>query len=184
MCWTRSNDVPSSSWYSSSTPSVYGSLWPNVWSSTLRPRAGPSEPLPVIGWIEPPRGCSCVRGSWPRSPPPPPRSRPSRTGRAATSRRRSPPAGSRRRPRRARARRSAPVRGVGDEHPRAHDVVDRGAGAVERLGDDREAEPRLLVGALRRRRAVWRDRRRAGDVGPSTAPRRRARTRATGSNGE
>ena len=63
-----------------------------------------------------------------------------------------------------RARHVRPVRAIGDEHPRAHDVVDRRAGALERLGDDREAEPRLLVGALGRRRAVRRDRRGAGDV--------------------
>jgi hypothetical protein len=33
--------------YSSSTPSVYGSLLPNAWSSTLPSRAKPA-PLPVI----------------------------------------------------------------------------------------------------------------------------------------
>ena len=63
-----------------------------------------------------------------------------------------------------RARDLAPVRGVRDEHARAHDVRDRRPGPLERLGDDREAEPRLLVGALGRRRAVGRDRRRPGDV--------------------
>ena len=39
MCWTRSNVSPSSSMYSSSTPSVYGSPWPNAWSRTLPPVA-------------------------------------------------------------------------------------------------------------------------------------------------
>jgi hypothetical protein len=33
--------------YSSSTPSVYGSLWPKAWSSTLPPGAN-RPPLPVI----------------------------------------------------------------------------------------------------------------------------------------
>ena len=47
MCWTRSNVSASRSMYSSSTPSVYGSLWPNAWSSTLPP-GGKLEPLPVI----------------------------------------------------------------------------------------------------------------------------------------
>ena len=47
MCWTRSNVSPSSSMYSSSTPSVYASLAPNAWSSTLPP-GGKCEPLPVI----------------------------------------------------------------------------------------------------------------------------------------
>src|SRR5881396_786510 len=47
MCCTRSNVSPSSSMYSSSTPSVYGSLWPNAWSSTLPPGAK-RAPLPVI----------------------------------------------------------------------------------------------------------------------------------------
>src|SRR5690348_16982938 len=47
MCWTRSNVSPSRSMYSSSTPSVYGSLEPNAWSRTLPP-AGKPDPLPVI----------------------------------------------------------------------------------------------------------------------------------------
>jgi len=33
--------------YSSSTPSVYGSLWPNAWSKTLPPGAN-RAPFPVI----------------------------------------------------------------------------------------------------------------------------------------
>ncbi len=47
MCWTRSKVSPSSSMYSSSTPSVYGSLWPNAWSKTLPPGAN-RAPFPVI----------------------------------------------------------------------------------------------------------------------------------------
>src|SRR4029077_19231677 len=47
MCCTRSKVSPSSSMNSSSTPSVYGSLAPNAWSSTLPP-GGKLEPLPVI----------------------------------------------------------------------------------------------------------------------------------------
>src|SRR5881396_1357819 len=49
MCWTRSYVSPSRSMYSSSTPSVYGSLAPNLWSSTLTsPSPKPPLPLPVI----------------------------------------------------------------------------------------------------------------------------------------
>src|SRR5262249_17609260 len=63
MCWTRSNVSPSSSMYSSSTPSVYGSLAPNAWSRTLPP-GGNCEPLPVIegGMRE-----SLMRGRYPRA---------------------------------------------------------------------------------------------------------------------
>src|ERR1700751_3409386 len=61
MCWTRSKVSPSRSMYSSSTPSVYGSLAPNAWSSTLPP-GGKLEPLPVIdgGMSE-----SFMRGPYP-----------------------------------------------------------------------------------------------------------------------
>src|SRR4051794_39163973 len=45
MCWTRSSVSPSSSMYSSSTPSVYGSPLPKLWSSTLPPSA---NPVPMI----------------------------------------------------------------------------------------------------------------------------------------
>ena len=55
--------------YSSSTPSVYGSLAPNLWSRTLA--AGPSA-TPVID-----RGTICFTGESP-----PPRSRPSTRDRA------------------------------------------------------------------------------------------------------
>src|SRR5215470_13354931 len=47
MCWTRSNVSLSRSMYSSSTPSVYGSLAPKAWSSTLPP-GGNCEPFPVM----------------------------------------------------------------------------------------------------------------------------------------
>src|SRR4029078_13626535 len=47
MCCTRSNVSASRSMSSSSTPSVYGSLAPYLWSSTLPP-CGKLLPLPVI----------------------------------------------------------------------------------------------------------------------------------------
>src|SRR6476659_1221553 len=61
MCCTRSNVSRSRSMYSSSTPSVYGSLAPKAWSSTLPP-GGNLEPLPVIdgGMSE-----SFMRGPYP-----------------------------------------------------------------------------------------------------------------------
>src|SRR3954471_23379363 len=49
MCCTRSHVSGSSSMYSSSTPSVYGSPDPNLWSRTLAPAPGAATlPLPVI----------------------------------------------------------------------------------------------------------------------------------------
>ena len=57
-----------------------------------------------------------------------------------------------------------PVLGRRDVDPCPHDVVETRPGALERLADELEAERRLLVGALRRGRAVRGDRRRAGHV--------------------
>src|SRR5947209_1851619 len=49
MCCTRSQVSGSRSMYSSSTPSVYLSPFPKLWSRTLAPAPpAPIEPLPVI----------------------------------------------------------------------------------------------------------------------------------------
>ena len=58
---------------------------------------------------------------------------------------------------------SSMSRGVGDVDPRAHDVVERRAGLLERARDDLEADPRLLVGVVGRVGVVGHDRRRARD---------------------
>ena len=119
MCWTRSNEVPSSSWYSSSTPSVYGSLCPNVWSSTLAREPGvPELPLPVMS-----AGISCLRHPITASASISTFQDGSSndvTTQVAAGRRLAEDLA-------VGARHVRPVRAIGDEHPRAHDVVDRGA---------------------------------------------------------
>ncbi len=50
-----------------------------------------------------------------------------------------------------------------DEHPRPDDVLESGAGPFERFAHDLEAEPHLVVGAVRRI-TLLRDRRGSRDM--------------------
>src|SRR6266536_852560 len=63
-----------------------------------------------------------------------------------------------------RARDAVPVFRGRDVHPRAHDVLGPRACLGERVDDDREAAPSLLVRVVRRRSAVRHDGRRPRDV--------------------
>ena len=124
--------------YSSSTPSVYGSPLPNLWSSTL---AAGASTRPVIE-----EGRSCFTGvtasasistfhAGSRSP------LTTHVAAGRTSRNASPCA---------RAT-SGQCSGAVTYIRRPHDVLEARPGTLERLADEREAQRSLLVGALRRR---------------------------------
>src|SRR3954454_5286128 len=139
MCWTRSHVSGSRSMYSSSTPSVYGSPFPNRCSSTLAWSPGVlCAPLPVIDG-----GKICFTGgSIPASRQPDhcfgfDLDEPARIEQAGDDARGRGPG----------VRDRLSVRapdvvdegGVGDEDPGAHDVVERGARFGESALDDPEA---------------------------------------------
>ena len=138
--------------YSSSTPSVYGSDCPNVWSSTLPPGdgalAGDRVRVDLLHVGQHRLGLDLDA--------------PARVEQRLDDdrRRRGADLGEHLA---VGARDLLPVVRVDEEHARPDDVGEAGAGLLERPADELEAEPHLLVRALRRV-AVARDRRRAGDV--------------------
>src|SRR5437762_4368083 len=163
MCWTRSHVSGSRSMYSSSTPSVYGSPFPNRWSSTLASSpAALRAPLPVIDG-----GKICfTERSIPGSRHPDHGFGLDLHEPARIEQRRDDARGGRSDVRERLAVRAPDVvdeGGGSDEDPGAHDVVEGRARFGEGALDDPEAHARLLVRRLRRIGVTRHDRRGTGD---------------------
>ena len=170
MCCTRSHVSGSRSMYSSSTPSVYGSLFPNAvvehadlpGTGAERALAGDrrgKDLLHVWSITASASISTSHRGSSSCVTMPGGRGTGGREGRAV------------------RAADLVDRRRVGDVDPCPHDVVERRTRFGERALDDRQADLRLLVRAGRRVGVARHDRRRARRPRPGRRRGRRASSR-------